>query len=58
MNIFILTMVFLVNQGDVRPAVASINQEYTSMEKCNAAKEANRAALTTGKVILATCTAR
>jgi len=54
MPIFILIMVFQMPSGPV----TSINQEYTSMEKCVAAKNLNREQLSAGKVVLATCTAR
>lgn len=56
MNIFILTMVLITGNGSDRPV--SIVTEYASKEKCEAAKEINRAALSKGSVVLATCTQR
>ena len=51
---YVLTMVFLIIQNN--PAATTVTQEYTSRERCVAAMDANREALSGGKVILATCT--
>lgn len=52
---FILTMVILLG-GDIHGTVTSFSTEYSSKQACEAAKTANREALSAGKVLLATCT--
>jgi hypothetical protein len=50
---FILTMVLLLGSGT---GATSITVEYSSQAKCMAAKDLNRENLSSGKVVLATCT--
>ncbi len=51
---YVLAMVIVVTGGPERPT--TIVHEYNSKEACEAAKDTNRAALSGGKVVLATCT--
>lgn len=53
---YILTMVLLVVINN--PSTTTIQQEYTSLQKCKDAMETNRQSLSTAKVIMATCTLR
>ena len=54
---FILTMIIMINSGTTTE-MTTIVQEYATKQKCETAKELNRTGLSTGKVILATCTER
>lgn len=49
--IYILTMIIFAAQAPTTVVV-----EYTTVERCMAAAEANRQALASGKVLLSTCT--
>lgn len=54
---YVLTMIIMINSGTTTE-MTTIVQEYASKQKCDTAKELNRTGLSTGKVILATCTER
>lgn len=53
---FILTMVIMLKWSGI--AVTTVTAEYTSKQKCEDAIYLNRAKLSDGTVVLASCTAK
>ena len=56
MSAFILTMVVYISTTSQNAAMTSIVVEHKSEAACKAALEHNRASLTKGQILLATCT--